>query len=94
VHLSPPLATLVDDAGEAVRVDGRGALSEPPATLALAAGRAIQVTDWGGPWPADEWWWDHTRHRRRARLQVTTVDGRAYLLACADGHWLVEAEYD
>ena len=94
VHLAPPLAALVGDAGETVRVDGRGALSEPPATLATAGGLPVQVANWGGPWPADEWWWDHTRHRRRARLQVSTVDGRAFLLACVEGHWLVEAEYD
>jgi protein ImuB len=94
VHLFPPLAALVGDTGQPVRVDGRGALSEPPATLAAAGRRPVQVANWGGPWPADEWWWDHTRHRRRARLQVSTVDGRAFLLACMEGHWLVEAEYD
>ena len=73
---------------------GRGELSEPPAGLVTGAGQPVRVTGWGGPWPADEWWWDPARHRRRARMQVSTVDGRAFLLACTDGRWFVEAEYD
>ena len=71
-----------------------GELSGPPAGLATGGGQPVSVDGWGGPWPADEWWWDPARHRRRARMQVSTVDGRAFLLACTDGRWCVEAEYD
>ena len=94
VHPSPLPAALLGGTGTAVRVDGRGELSEPPARLSTAGGAPVQVAGWGGPWPADEQWWDPARHRRRARLQVSTVDGRAFLLACTDGRWWVEAEYD
>jgi protein ImuB len=93
VYPVPAPAALLGAAGTAVGVDGRGELSEPPARLETG-GRGAAVEGWGGPWPADEWWWDPARHRRRARLQVSTVDGRAFLLACAEGRWLVEAEYD
>jgi len=94
VYPTPLPAALLDSAGATVRVDGRGELSERPARLATGGGAPVPVTDWGGPWPADEWWWDPARHRRRARMQVSTVDGRAFLLACTEGRWLVEAEYD
>ena len=94
VHPDPLPATLTGGSGAAVQVDGRGALSEPPSWLAVGPGRPVEVAGWGGPWPTDERWWDPTRHRRRARMQVSTVDGRAYLLGCAGRRWLVEAEYD
>jgi protein ImuB len=94
VHPDPPPAALTGGSGAAVRVDGRGALSEPPSWLAVGRGPPVGVAGWGGPWPADERWWDPARHRRRARMQVSTVDGRAYLLSCTGGRWLVEAEYD
>jgi protein ImuB len=52
------------------------------------------VASWAGPWPCDERWWDPETHRRRARLQVTTADGTAYLLVVEAGRWSVEATYD
>jgi protein ImuB len=58
------------------------------------AGRWAAVAAWAGPWPCDERWWDPRGHRRRARLQVTTADGVAYLLVVEAGRWGVEATYD
>lgn len=52
------------------------------------------VVAWAGPWLADERWWDPPAHRRRARFQVATADGRAHLLAVEGGRWWVEATYD
>jgi protein ImuB len=52
------------------------------------------VTGWTGPWPADERWWDPGASRRRARFQVTTAGGTAYLLAVEGGRWHIEAVYD
>ncbi|MBI1758382.1 MAG: DNA polymerase Y family protein [Actinobacteria bacterium] len=89
-----PAAELVGQTGTPVRVDGRGALSEPPARLMIGEQQQATVTGWGGPWPVDERWWDPARHRRLARMQVATTDGRAYLLTRHDGRWHVEAEYD
>ena len=53
-----------------------------------------EVVAWAGPWLADERWWDPPAHRRRARFQVVTADGRAHLLAIEGGCWWAEATYD
>jgi protein ImuB len=75
--------------GTPVVVDGRGAISAPPTRLGRRA-----VVGWAGPWPADERWWDPSRARRRARVQVVLDDGTAHLLALEGGRWHLEATYD
>ncbi|MFF5262700.1 DNA polymerase Y family protein [Actinomadura viridis] len=87
-------AEVLDAAGAPVTVSARCAVSAPPARLAVRGGPAEAVTAWTGPWPADERWWDPEHARRRARFQVVTGDGRAYLLAVEGGRWHVEAVYD
>lgn len=52
----------------------------------------MRITGWAGPWIYDENWWSE-QPRRRARLQVSTEDGRAYLLALEGGAWHVEGVY-
>ena len=86
-------AEVGDAEGRPVRVSGRGALSAPPATLAVAAAAARAVTGWAGPWPVEERWWDAAHARRQARLQLVTDDGSAWLVACEQGRWWVEARY-
>ena len=49
---------------------------------------------WAGPWPYLERWWDPEGRRRRARLQVVTDSGVAYLLVVEAGRWWLEATYD
>ncbi|WP_339153904.1 DNA polymerase Y family protein [Actinomadura luteofluorescens] len=93
VPASPAPAELADASGAAVVVSARCEVSAPPATLRVR-GRPAAVTGWTGPWPADERWWDPAAARRRARFQVTTDDGAAYLLAVEGGRWHVEAVYD
>jgi protein ImuB len=93
VHPRPDVAELTDAAGVVVRVDGRCAVSAPPARLALPGQPAAAVTGWSGPWPTAERWWDRARARRRARLQVVTDDGRAWLLSLEEGRWRLEAAY-
>jgi protein ImuB len=88
---------VVDAAGHAVLVSGRGELSAPPAQVRVdrpGARAPADVVAWAGPWPYDERWWDPQGHRRRARLQVTTADGAAYLLAIEGSRWSAEATYD
>jgi protein ImuB len=80
---------VLDTAGRAVGVDGRGALSGAPVRVA-----GSEVVAWAGPWPVEERWWDPGRHRRQARLQVLTADGVARLLALEGGRWRAEALYD
>ncbi|MEU4822931.1 DNA polymerase Y family protein [Actinomadura sp. NPDC023710] len=93
VPAAPAPAELADASGAAVVVSARCEVSAPPATLSVR-GRPAAVTGWTGPWPADERWWDPAAARRRARFQVTTDDGAAYLLAVEGGRWHVEAVYD
>jgi len=94
VPLVPPAVELLDSRGEAVRVDGRGQLSAPPATLSAAGRHPAPVLAWAGPWPVDERWWDAAARRRRARLQVLLPGGEAHLLALEGGRWWVEGSYD
>lgn len=94
VPADPPRARVLDAGGAEVAVDGRGAPSAPPASIATSGGEPVTVVAWAGPWPVDERWWDGTGHRRRARLQVVTATGEAYLVALERGTWLVEGRYD
>ena len=93
VHHAPPSAEVVDAIGTTVAVTGRGSASADPARLSIDGGPWADITAWAGPWPVDERWWT-AAHRRRARWQVVTADGRAHLLALEGGRWLVEATYD
>jgi protein ImuB len=86
-------AELLDAAGRAIAVSGRGELSAPPSTLAIAGRSPLAVTGWAGPWPLDERWWDPRRHRRLARLQVVTADGAAHLVLAEHRSWWIAATY-
>jgi len=54
---------------------------------------ARRVAGWAGPWPLSERWWDPAAARRRARFQLATDDGRAWLAVVQDGRWQIEAGY-
>jgi protein ImuB len=86
-------AEVTDDAGDAVTVSGRCVVSAAPAWLAVGDEPPLRVTGWAGPWPLSERWWDPAAARRRARFQLLTGDGRAWLAAVQDGRWLIEAGY-
>ena len=86
-------ADVTDDAGDAVTVTGRCVLSAAPAWLAADGAPPLRITGWAGPWPLSERWWDRAAARRRARFQLLTGDGRAWLAVVQDGRWLIEAEY-
>jgi len=87
-------AEVVDEDGRLVSVSGRGAVSAPPAALALRSTPPLRIQAWAGPWPIDERWWDPVGHRRRARFQAVTEDGRAHVLVLAQGRWWSAATYD
>jgi protein ImuB len=84
----------MDSAGGAVTVTGRAEVSAPPARVSIDGGPWLAVTSWAGPWPVAERWWQPRLARRRARFQLVTDDGAAWLAAIQDGHWLIEAKYD
>jgi protein ImuB len=86
-------AEVTDDAGEIVTVSGRCDLSAAPARLAVPGEPPRRVTGWAGPWPLAERWWDAGAARRRARFQLATDDGRAWLAVVQDGRWQIEAGY-
>ncbi|WP_129668577.1 DNA polymerase Y family protein [Phytoactinopolyspora endophytica] len=89
---SPRPARVLDAVGAHVAVSGRSVVSAPPARL-IVGKEEHAVTGWAGPWPVREYWWERSRRRRCARFQVSTDDGRAWLLAVEDGQWSVEAVY-
>jgi hypothetical protein len=86
-------AEVTDDTGNAVTVTGRCVVSAAPAWLAAEGEPPLRITGWAGPWPLSERWWDPAAARRRARFQLLTGDGRAWLAAVQDGRWLIEAAY-
>ncbi len=86
-------ADVTDEAGTAVTVTGRCVVSAAPAWLAADGEPPLRITAWAGPWPLSERWWDPAAARRRARFQLLTGDGRAWLAAVQDGRWLIEAAY-
>ena len=91
----PPLpAQVTGEAAVPVEVTGRAAISAPPAWLSANGGPWLAVTAWAGPWPVTERWWAAIAARRRARFQLVTEDGTAWLAAVQGGHWTLEACYD
>jgi len=93
VYPAPHPATVTDGSGELVTVTGRGQVSATPAWLSLADSPPLAVTAWTGPWPVTERWWDPERACRKARFQLVTADGGAWLAIVMDGRWLVQASY-
>lgn len=95
VFAEPPPVLLLDETGEPVRVDERGALSAPPSLFSPAERRATSdVRAWAGPWPLQQRWWDPDRHRAAQRLQLVETDGTAWLLLLEEGRWRAEGRYD
>lgn len=88
-----PVEVLGGD-GAPLGVSGRGQLSGDPARIGFGRGVTVEVSAWAGPWLVDERWWDPVGHRRRARLQLLLVDGRAVLVHVEGGRWAIEGYYD
>jgi protein ImuB len=94
VYPAPLQARVTDDSGSPVTVTGRGEVSADPARLSVDGGQPRAVTAWTGPWPVTERWWDPVHACRKARFQLVTIDGRAWLAFVHEGRWLIEASYD
>jgi protein ImuB len=90
----PLPARVTDDTGAPVTVTGRAQISAPPARMSADGGPWLAITAWAGPWPVAERWWRPQAARRRARFQLVTEDGAAWLAAVQDGRWQIEARYD
>jgi protein ImuB len=94
VYQVPRQARVTDDSGALIVVTGRGGVQGDPAWLSVAGGPAVAITAWTGPWPVTERWWDREHACRKARFQLVTADGGAWLAVVQDGRWLIEASYD
>lgn len=94
VYPTPLAAMVTDSAGTPVTVTGRGEVSADPVCLSVADGPPLTITAWTGPWPITERWWDPVSSCRKARFQLVTLDGSAWLAVVKDRRWLVEASYD
>jgi protein ImuB len=94
VYPDPQPARVTDAAGAPVTVTGRAQVSAPPARMSAGGGPWLAITAWAGPWPVAERWWRPQAARRRARFQLVTEDGAAWLAAVQDGRWQIEARYD
>lgn len=92
VHPDPLPIELTDESREPVAVSGRGELSGHPCRLRVEGGWRT-VSQWAGPWPAEQRWWDPLTHRRRARMQVVLDDSSAHLLVIERRQWWIEATY-
>ncbi|NNE12335.1 MAG: DNA polymerase Y family protein [Ilumatobacter sp.] len=92
VPTEPVPVEILDGDGAVVRVNGRGGVSAPPATLATNSARQAIVA-WAGPWPIEQRWWSTDRARRLARFQVVTDEGVAHLLGVEQQQWSILATY-
>jgi len=93
VYPEPRAAMVTDEAGQGITVSGRCVVSAAPATLTVGMDAPRAITGWAGPWPLAERWWEPAQAQRRARFQLVTDDGRAWLAAVRDGRWQIEAGY-
>jgi protein ImuB len=98
VYAQPRSIQMVDASGATVAVDGRGTISAPPVSLRglpddSRSRSSVAIAAWAGPWLLDEHWWDPARHRRVARFQLLTDDGRAFLATIERRRWWLVAEY-
>lgn len=94
VHPTPLPVEIAGTDSTGVTVSARGRLNTNPAAISIDATPWVAVTDWAGPWTADERWWDLRARRRRARLQILTEEPRAHLCLIEKGRWWIEATYD
>jgi protein ImuB len=94
VYSSPLPARITDGSGDTMAVSGRGLVFAPPARMSADGAPWLSVTAWAGPWPVTERWWHPRAARRRARFQLVTEDGTAWLVAVQGGSWRIEARYD
>jgi protein ImuB len=87
-------AEVSDGSGTAVTISARAMISAPPAWLSAGGKPWLAITSWAGPWPVSERWWRPDTASRKARFQLVTEDGSAWLATVHGGRWLIEASYE
>ena len=91
---APLPAGVTDGSGAEVTITARAMISAPPARLSAGGEPWLAITSWAGPWPVTERWWCPDSASRKARFQLVTEDGGAWLAAVQGGRWLIEASYE
>lgn len=102
LHTTALPARLRTDEGRDISVSGEGSLILDTTASALAqeirpavlivGDRSLSVHQWAGPWLIDEYWWDPSRHTRRAYIQIAT-EKSVHLLYRENGQWFEEGNY-
>ena len=87
-------AEVSDGSGIAVTISARAMISAPPAWLSAGGKPWLAITSWAGPWPVSERWWRPDAASRKARFQLLTEDGSAWLATVQGGRWMIEASYE
>jgi protein ImuB len=93
---------VLDEAGCAIGVTGRGRLTGVPHRIAVEGGPPRRVLSWAGPWLVEERWWEPSGGRCCARLQAVldtgpderTAGPLAVLLGHTGGRWQVQGIYE
>ena len=91
---APLPARVTDGSGAEVTITARAMISAPPARLSAGGEPWLAITSWAGPWPVTERWWCPDSASRKARFQLVTEDGGAWLATVQGGRWLIEASYE
>lgn len=92
---SPPVsARLLDSQNYPIRIHATGLANADPAFIecgALTPGRQ-EITNFAGPWPLEDRWWDSDKRRRVCRFQITCESG-AYLIVTSGERASLVAAY-
>lgn len=85
--------SLVDEHGQAIRINEQALLSGVPHEL-IRANKRYQLAGWAGPWPVEGIASGLTRGGvYLARLQCISTDNHGWLLVWVKNSWRVEADY-
>ncbi|NUS71882.1 MAG: DNA polymerase Y family protein [Corynebacteriales bacterium] len=93
---SPVPVVLLDAHRQEVHIRARHALSAPPVTVERE--NSATVTNWAGPWPLHERWWEPEQEHRGAWLQIVVAHSPGYesalLLFYDTKRWWLVGSYD
>jgi protein ImuB len=79
-------ARLLDADNDPVRVHATGIMKTEPVYIespVLSPGRQ-EVTNFAGPWPLEDYWWDEKKRRRVCRFQIVCEAGAYLVLTCGE----------
>ena len=89
----PVAARLLDGNNLPIRIHATGLANADPKFLesSLLHGRA-EISNFAGPWPLEDRWWDEEKHRRICRYQIV-CENKAYLVTTSGESANIIAQY-